>query len=428
MAETRTFYIAENENLFNFLDRAQINFASPKWKELAFISAKKSNNQIGYFQFKDGDSFIKFFIIPKIHEASKTKEKDFFAYLSRFYELKNKYSGVNSATVEGNILDLSFDDFNKAKSETIEDYIKNKYVFALKTLDKFFRKHSTTRIKKSGYSAQSVSNKLDLSRNIRELDKTNVHQIRREKELFSEIAQISEQVLKQFKFEKVKHFISAKDEIIQLSNGVINQIKKRYKSELTFNFKDRQIISNRIRKLFKGKKELQEVYNALLILIGLEHFQSEASSKEILKLENMLALFFNPADLYEWIVYDDFKTKNPDSVIHKDKLGYGTSKNYSLLESGVEVQKFDSRPDLIVESESDVIIIDAKWKILKRLSELSFSDIAKLGRDHAIRKKDFEGKSIRNILVYPKVGFGSATRLSLDYDPEFVFEVMEIEA
>ena len=55
-----------------------------------------------------------------------------------------------------------------------------------------------------------------------------------------------------------------------------------------FSFKDRDIITNRIAKLFKGNKELKHVYEALLIIIGLEHFESDDSSQEIQKLENMV--------------------------------------------------------------------------------------------------------------------------------------------
>lgn len=72
------------------------------------------------------------------------------------------------------------------------------------------------------------------------------------------------------------------------------------------------------------------VYEALLIIIGLEHFQNQEAGQEIQKMENMVALFFNPADLFEWIVYGHLREKYPKALVKKDKLKTGTSKTYVL--------------------------------------------------------------------------------------------------
>lgn len=427
MTDSRVHYIEENADLLSFLDVQGIPLNSSTKKQLAFISRKNANNQIGYYQFVVGQTYHKFFVIPKIHKDEPDKEKAFFDYFSRFFELSNKYLELKNKSVRGNIVDLSFDDFKDKTSGTIEEFIQYKYLYALKVLDKFFRKHNKTRVKKRGYSAQSIDNKLDLNRNIRELDKTNVHQIKKEKELYSEIAAISEQVLKQFKFEKIKHLSQNKDEVTRITNAVLNHIKKRFKASSNLNFKDRLIITNRIRKLFKGSKEMQEVYYALLILIGLEQYNSDQSSQEAIKLENMVALFFNPADLYEWIVYDHYKQLLPEVEIIKDKVGKGTSASYFLQdENGVNVASFDSRPDLIILQDDSVMIIDAKWKVLQGLCGLDYSDIAKLKRDFEIRKDKLVDKEVKNLLVYPKVEFGVKGYLNLDFDNTFQFEVHEI--
>jgi hypothetical protein len=429
MAESRVIYIAENEDILEKLDKENIKIPDVNWRDLAFISNKKNNNQVGYFQFRVEEIYYKFFIIPKIHKDSTEKEKDFISYFTRFYELKNKYRDlVKYESVEGNIVDVSFENFDQKQSGTVEEFIQYKYEFALKTLDKFFRKHSKTRIQKKSFSSQSIQHKLDLSRNIREIDKSKVHQIRREEELFSEIAEISRQVLKSFKTQKIKQLSSDEENLIHLTNGVLNQIQKRYKAESGIITQDRQIITNRIRKLFKGKKELSEVYLSLLILVGLEHYQSEDSSREVLKLENMIALFFNPADLYEWIVFDWWKTHYPEAKIQMDGSNSETKKNYQLiLKSGEPVSpSLESRPDLIVETEDQVWIIDAKWKTPKTLTEITFADISKLQRDFEIRKGDYLEKAIENLLIFPKTDFTDIDGLSLSYSKHFEFGIREI--
>lgn len=430
MTESQVIHIAENEDVLEVLNRENISIPETHWRDLAFISNKKNNNQVGYFQFKVGEAYYKFFIIPKIHKDSTEKEKDFISYFSRFYQLKNKYPDfMRDRSVQGNIVDFSFDDFDEKRSDTVEDFIRYKYEDSLKTLDKFFRKHSKIRVRRKSFASQSIQHKLDLGRNIREIDKSKVHQIRREEELFSEIAEVSRQVLKSFKTQKIKQLSMDQEKLVHLANGVLNQIQKRYKSEYGVITHDRQIITNRIRKLFKGKKELSEVYNSLLILIGLEHFQSEDSSREILKLENMVALFFNPADLYEWIVFDWWKTNFPDAVIKMDNSDSQTLKHYQLiLDSGDSVQApLESRPDLIVETDDKVWIIDAKWKTPKTLTEISFADISKLQRDFEIRKADYTQKEIQNLLIYPMKKFSDKFGISLSYVNDFKFGVKELK-
>ena len=430
MAESRVIHIAENEDVLEVLNRENISIPDTHWRDLAFISNKKNNNQVGYFQFKVGDTFFKFFIIPKIHRDSHDKEKDFISYFIRFYELKNKYPDlIKYESVQGNIVDVSFEDFDEKRSGTVEDFIRVKYEFALKVLDKFFRKHSKTRVQRKSFASQSIQHKLDLGRNIREIDKSKVHQIRREEELFSEIAEVSRQVLKSFKTQKIKQLSADQEKLAHLANGVLNQIQKRFKSEYGVITQDRQIITNRIRKLFKGKKELANIYNCLLILIGLEHFQSKDSSREILKLENMVALFFNPSDLYEWIVFDWWRTNYPEATIKMDNSGSQTLKHYQLIvDSGDSVQPpLESRPDLIVETNDKVWIIDAKWKTPKTLTEISFADISKLQRDFEIRKDDYIHKEIENLLIYPKKKFSDEVGISLSYLNDFKFGVKELK-
>lgn len=429
---TDTYYIPENEDVLGFLDKNDIRLSDPSRKQLAFISQKSHNNQIGYFQFQSEERYVKFFILPKIISQEATpaeKEKAFFKFFSQYYILSNKYDEIKKQRIDGNIIDISFDDKKLAEflSGTIDDFIRYKYEFALKILDRFFRKHNRTQVKSVSYTSQAIENKIDLKNNIRSLNKANVHQTRSELEAYSEIALITEQALKQFKIDKVEQIEHHKEVLLSKTNTILSLIKKKYSSKSYFSFKDRDIITNRIAKLFKGNSERKAVYEALLIIIGLEHFQSQDKSQEVLKLENMVALFFNPADLFEWIVYDHLKTTHPNADLQKDGLGEGTTKTYQL-ETGLKSIDLKSNPDFIMIETAFVSVIDAKWKVLEKIENIKFDDIAKLERDWVIRKDDYD-KDVRATLIYPKIDFDYEAQnpLMLSYSSHFIFEIDKVE-
>ncbi len=430
MRDSVTYYIPENEDVLGFLDKNDIRLSDSSRKQLAFISHKSNNNQIGYYQFQTGEQYVKFFILPKIipnDTTSAEKEKAFFQFFSQYYILQNKYDKIKPQSVQGNIRDMSFDDkkLNDFLSGTIDDFIRSKYEYALKTLDRFFRKHNRAQLKNVSYASQSIENKIDLANNIRSLNKANVHQIRQESEPYSEIAMITEQALKQFKVGKIELIEHNREVLLSKSNTILSLIKKKFRNKSNFSFKDRDIITNRITKLFKGNSELKAVYEALLIIIGLEHFQSQDKSQEVLKLENMVALFFNPADLFEWIVYDHLKKTNPNAEILKDGLDKATSKTYQI-QTGAKVIEKESNPDFILIEMAYISVIDAKWKVLESIEKIKFDDIAKLERDWLIRKN--EHKDVRATLIYPKIDFDYEAQnpLMLSYSSDFIFEIDKV--
>ena len=428
MLDSTTYYIQENEDVLAFLDKNDILLSASSRTQLSFISRKTNNNCIGYYQFQIDGKYTKFFVIPKIHQHldDSAKEKAFFSFFSKYYALTNEYEEIKNKDISGNIIDISFKDFKEQTSSTIDDFIRYKYEYALNILDRFFRKHNKTRYKHFSYTSQSIENKIDLKNNIRSLNKAHVFQTKKELEAFSEIALISEQALKQFKIEKIEHIEHNQDTLLSKTNTILNLIKKKFKLTGYFSFKDRDIITNRIAKLFKGNKALKEVYEALLIIIGLEHFQSEDSSQEVQKLENMVALFFNPADLFEWIVYDNLKKNYPSADIKKNGLGEGTSKEYYFNTSLKSIPK-QSKPDFILICNDFVNIIDAKWKVLSKIDDVKFEDISKLERDWLIRKDDY-GKPIRATLIYPKIDFDYTPQNKMKHNySDFEFSIYEIK-
>jgi hypothetical protein len=424
-----TYYVAENENIFHFLATKNIQLTEAIRKRLEFISQKTYNNYIGYYQFRqESGEYIKFLIVPKIHKniANEDKEQAFFRFLSKYYELSERYEAIKHEQIDGNILDISFADFQQQASGTLDDFLRYKYIYALQILERFFKKHNKTQSKTTGYISQSVANKIDIKNNIRSLNKANVHQIKKEIEPFSVIAMITEQVLMQFKANKIEHIEAQREDLLSKTHAILNSIKKRFKQKESFSFKDRDIITNRIIKLFKGSRELKNVYEALLSLIGLEHFDHQDSSQTIEKLDNMIALFFNPAQLFEWVVFDYLTKKHQNGEILADSQGKATSKEYALISSQREIKKL-SNPDFIVIENELVTIIDAKWKVLERIEDLKFDDIAKLERDWRIRKEDYDAP-IQNILIYPKIDFDfeKENPFKHNYSADFEFEISSI--
>ncbi len=423
-----TFYIQENENIFHFLVTKNIQLTDAIRKRLEFISQKTYNNYIGYYQFRqETGEYIKFLIVPKIHKnvAKEDKEQAFFSFLSKYYELSERYEAIKHEQIDGNILDISFADFQKQASGTLDDFLRYKYSYALQVLERFFKKHNKTQSKTTGYISQSVANKIDIKNNIRSLNKANVHQIKKEIEPFSVIAMITEQVLLQFKANKIEHIEAQHEILLTKTHGILNSIRKRFKSNQNFAFKDRDIITNRITKLFKGSRELKNVYGALLILIGLEHYDSQDSSQTIEKLDNMIALFFNPAQLFEWIVFDYLTKKHENATILADNQGKTTSKEYALISQQQTIKKISSPDFIVIENDELVAIVDAKWKVLERIEDLKFDDIAKLERDYLIRKNDKLNMEFKNLLIYPKIDFDYTKEnpMKHNYSEEFEFEI-----
>ena len=422
--KTTTYYIDENEDVIEFLLKNDVEISKSVIEQISFISNKTANNYIGFYQFKNKEEYVKFYIIPKIYKniEDKEKERKFVKFLSKYYELSNKYSEINNVPIKGNITDLVIKDDKQIEGAGINDFLQEKYKFALNRLDKFFRKHNKKRKIKTNFSSQTVKARIDLRRNVASIDKSNIHQIKTEEQAYSEIAFIAEQALIHFQKEKLTT-LKYKTELEDLSRSVLNTIHKKYKTRQRGIFKDRDIISYKVIKLFRKSNELLEVYEALLIIIGLEHYKSDKYSSEIQKLPEMTALFFRPEDLYEWIVYDELKQKFEKAEILRKNDGL----NYKILTNSKKISR-SSEPDFVVIDNSLVTVIDAKWKVLNKISEIKFEDIAKLERDYILRKKITKNKKVKAQLIYPKIAFEPKDYNPMHhcYNEDFEFEVDEI--
>jgi hypothetical protein len=390
---SKIIFINENEDVFEVLDKENVEYSKKIVQHLRFISRKKSNNYIGYYQFKQNDLFYKLYILPKISPKvfdEKTNIKNFINLLKLYYELKSKYKEIKANEIFDNIIDFGFDTNDDRKnSDNIEDFINYKYLDALKVIEEFFKRHNRSINKEIDFMSQSIKNRLDLKRNIAELDKSKIHQIKRVPYLYSKIAIISIECINYFNTKDLNKTIKNRAKIIN------SKIKNKFKMKENFDFKLNQITSKKIKKLFKTKEQVK-LYTALLQLIGVENYYNDFESKEIFKLYNQHSLFFRPEKLYEWFVYDRLVKIYPDYNILKDDYENGTKKTYKINKFDI-----DSKPDiLVIDNNKRLFTIDVKWKMLdKNIPDIS--DMLKLKRDTEVRVNDY--KKVYSLLIYPEV-------------------------
>jgi len=406
---TKTLFVDENEDIFEAFDRLGVEYTQKIVKHLRFISNKKSNNYIGYYQFKSENIYYKFYILPKTSPKTDNEnlnKKNFINLLKIYYELKAKYKVIKSEEIFDNIIDFSFDDRkNQNNSDELDDFINYKYENALRVVEKFFKKHNHSIFKEINFNSQSVKNSLDIKRNITERDKSKIHQRKKVPFKYSKIALVSLECIEYFLQKELLKSVKSK------AKKLNSKIKSRYYLKEDFSFKLKQITSKKITKLFKSNEQL-ELYYALLQLIGVENYFENNSSRELLKLHNQHSLFFRPEKLFEWIVYDYLNKEYKGYEILKDSFGEGTTSQYLLADT-----ERDSNPDFILKKDDEVIVVDAKWKILKKKSDIGFDDVAKLRRDSLLNS------ATSALLIYPKVLF-NLEKYTMNFD-NFNFTIHE---
>jgi len=410
-SSTKPIFVNENENIVQVFVKYKLTINDDVYKHLEFISAKANNNYIGYYQFLQDEVYYKIYILPKTTPKVKDEaenKRNFIALLSKYYELKNEYSSIKPISKNKNIVDFAFESENKSnKSDELDKFIDYKYKDALQTIEQFFKKHKNSLVKEKKFYAQNIRHQFDLKRNILELDKSKIHQRKKEPYLYSKLAIISVEVL--------HHFLKHKDKNKE-AKKLKNRIKTKYGVE-SYYFKPKEIGSKKVLKLFKSSDE-KELYLALLSLLGIENYFEDNSYKEMLKLHNQHAHFFRPEKLFEWKVYDYLLKSSEFTDLYYEGLHAKETKEDFYLESKEHKATYSSNPDLIGVKDGESYIIDAKWKILNEPNE---KDIQKLARDAKIR--GFK----KGILIYPMQEKNSKFNINekyiYDYNKSFSFEL-----
>jgi len=409
---TKIIFVNENENIFEVSLKEGLNLDIT---HLKFISQKANNNYIGYYQFLKDEVYYKIYILPKTTpkvDSEEINKKNFINLLSKYYELKNRYSSINFEKRNKNIVDFSLEsEQEQSRSDELDDFIVYKYNDALQTIENFFKKYKNSLVKEKKFYAQNIKHTFDLKRNILEVDKSKIHQRKKEPYLYSKLATISVEVLHHFLKHKSKNREAKK---------LKNRIEAKYNSD-NYGFKVKEISSKKVLKLFKNSDE-KELYLAFLALLGVESYFEDNIYKEILKLHNQHAHFFRPEKLFEWKVYDYLLKSAEFTELYYEGLHAEETKEEFYLETEEHKVRYKSNPDLIGKKDNEIFIIDAKWKILDEPNE---QDIQKLARDAKVR-----GCS-KGILIYPQQKKNSKFRLNnlycYRYDKSFSFELRVID-
>ena len=398
---TKLVFVNENENIF---EACQKQGVLVDIKHLEFISKKANNNYIGYYQFLQDEVYYKIYILPKTSPRVANNEenkRNFISLLSKYYVLKNEYSSIKPISKNRNIVDFAFESENESnRSDELDKFIDYKYKDALQTIEQFFKKHKNSLSKEKKFYAQSIRHQFDLKRNILEADKSKIHQRKKEPYLYSKLAIISVEVLHHFLKHKGKNREAKK---------LKNRIEAKYGVE-RYSFKPKEIGSQKVLKLFKSSDE-KELYLALLSLLGVENYFEDNNYKEMLKFHNQHAHFFRPEDLYEWMVYD--------KLIHE--YGKEAVQMKSVYKYKISDKERDAEPDFVVTYDNEIIVIDAKWKVLKSKTKISFDDVIKLWRDRLLTE------ATRAVLIYPQIDFSEKHHSMMIKDEEFNFEMRVIE-
>lgn len=426
--QTKTYFFNESSKKTDILNHLNVN--DKKVQEyINTITKIQSGNKIGYFQFKISNTFYKFYIMPKIFKIkegereSQDDKKSFINFFKHYYRVIIKYNINNSMDkLESNISDLGYlsnknSSLSFSELNDIDDFIVYDYLNSINIVKTFIRKHYKSIQIEKEYSSQNIKNKLNIKRNILSLNKTEVHQVKKSTLIYSKIALISLEVLKFFINKKVKNFSNNSESIIlkKETNKLINKILKKYPNSKD-SFSVQEILSKKVSKLFQKNNEYKKLYISLLKLMGKEHYYNGDKYIE-LKKEETIALFFNPAKLYEWLVYDMLiESKEFDKVLKCDK---DDIKKEYFIEPNKD-SKYSSEPDLLVIKNNKLYPIDAKWKILVNKDSSFDNDIFKLRRDALIRNSN------KGFLVYPKIessNFNPSIEYNYSFDNNFKFEV-----
>ena len=172
---TKLIFINENENVFEALSDQNISINFFVKEHLKIISAKANNNYIGYYQFLENKVYYKIYILPKITprvENNEINKKNFIYLLSKYYQLKNKYSHISFKRLGKNIVDFSIENKKEQKqSDKLDDFITYKYNDALQDIESFFKRYKNFLVKERKFYAQTIKHKFNIKQNILEINK-----------------------------------------------------------------------------------------------------------------------------------------------------------------------------------------------------------------------------------------------------------------
>lgn len=276
----KTIFLKENEkNIFHALENQGID---TKVFESHFedLFNKLYNNEVGYYIFEQNDLIYRLIILPKtISTGSITKEKDFVNYLLHYYRVNNKYQFDNTKRIPDSLLSLAFDNMNNENSNShlpLDEFEFYKYEAILNRIERFFKNHKNYKKVTIDYKSQDIKHKLHLANNIKEIDKTKIHQIQTMDILYSQIATISYHALKLFTSHKIKNIAPIYQKtLISDTKKVVSFIAKKFTIDKSYKITLSKLNNLKTLKIFNSKTDTKQLLVDIKSLFGFEQMYQD---------------------------------------------------------------------------------------------------------------------------------------------------------
>ena len=434
----QTIFLKENEkDIFHSLQNQGIDTSKFEHHFIDLFN-KMYNNEVGYYIFQQDGQIYKIIILPKmIDEKSPTVQKEFVDYLLHYHRVNNKYKFDTTKQIANSLLSLAFEENNQDENNShnpIEEFEYYKYKSILESIEAFFKRHKNYKKVQVDYKSQDIKYKLNLSKNIKELDKTKIHQTQSIEMMYSQIATITHGALKLFAKRRIDIIQDEqyKKLLIQETKEVISFIAKKYPIDKNYKFSLSKLNNSKTTKVYSKKSDTKMLLVDIKALFGFEQMYEDNNLYVNNRYDLTTTSFFiDPILFYEWYVYDILKdfasTNNYKILFDKDK------DNKTIIKYELVSQKFEkdknrtSNPDyiLIDEEKKIKIVLDAKWKNIEKLGDIKSSDFLKLKHDASLLENSY--KTIP-YLIYPNyLSNEDKISISKDDDQAFNFGILQID-
>ncbi len=416
--KTKYIFINENTNLIDLIDDLNIKANHPVILNLKEI-IQKQNNLIGYFRFLNDDVLSYIYIFPKLIEIKNKQspsdvEKQIYSnYLEDYFFLNTKHK--DKIKRKGKNFDfLATSLSGKNFFEKFDSLLTYQFDWALNEVELFSKKINPIAMKEIKYFQQSINGQIDIKNNIRDLNKTNIHQTSYEQDNHLYLINVVYSVVLEF----AKTNILMEDqkssffEIQSKTKNILRILKSKFSLSKINTSSITSISSN---SMFKKYPSL---YNALLILLRKSTLFLDGGNLQsdlIVPLKYKFDyIFFNPADLFEVFVYDHFH-KNGFDIVHKKIYKYNLIRN---IDGQIKSEPENCIPDFVIMNGNTLDVMDAKWKA----KEPNVEDMLKIWRDTVVIQQS--GQAIKDtILIYPHHKDSKQMELSFSFIPNFVVKI-----
>lgn len=434
----KPIFLKENEkNIFASLQNQGIDTTKFEHHFIDLFN-KMYNNEVGYYIFKQDEQIYKIIILPKtIDEKSPTAQIDFVNYLLHYHRVNNKYKFDKTKQIPNSLLSLAFEENNQDENNShnpIEEFEYYKYKSIIEKIESFFKKHKNYKKVNIDYRSQDIKYKLNLSKNIKELDKTKIHQTQFLDVMYSQIATITHGALKLFAKRRIDIINDEKykKHLIQETKKVISFIAKKYPIDKNYKFSLSKLNNSKTTKVYSKKSDTKLLLVDIKSLFGFEQMYEDNSLYVNNRYDLTTTSFFiDPILFYEWYVYDilkDFASTNNYKILFDNDEDTKTTIKYELVSQKFkEDKKRSSNPDyiLIDEEKKIKIVLDAKWKNIEKLGDIKSSDFLKLKHDASLLENSY--KTIP-YLIYPNyLSDEDKISISKDGNQPFNFGILQID-